>query len=72
MPYINRHEIGDALSDHQTWSYEVGSFCSNAGPRVVLATFPMGSFATTHWAEHRHAITTEAVKEVLAGAPASA
>jgi hypothetical protein len=72
MPYINRREMEGALSDDRTWSYDVGSFCSNPSPRVVLATFPTGSFATTQWAEKRHAITREAVKEVLAGAPASA
>ena len=72
MPDINRREMEGAPSDDQTWSYEVGSFCSNPSPRVVLATFPTGSFATTQWADHRHAITTQAVKEVLTGAPASA
>jgi hypothetical protein len=72
MPYINRREVGDALSDDRTWSYQVGSFYSGGSPRVVIATFPTGSFATTHGAENRRAITTEAVKEVLAGAPASA
>jgi hypothetical protein len=72
MPDIKRREMEGAPSDDQTWSYQVGSFCSNPSPRVVLATFPTGSFATTQWAEHRHAITTQAVKEVLAGAPASA
>jgi hypothetical protein len=72
MSYINRREIEDALSDDRASSYEVGSFFSSPSPRVVLATFPTGSFATTQWAEHRHATTTQAVKEVLAGAPASA
>jgi hypothetical protein len=72
MPYINRREIEDPLSDDQTSSYEVGSFYSSPSPNMVLETRPKGSFATTQWAENRHAITTEAVKEVLAGAPASA
>jgi hypothetical protein len=72
MPYIHRRDIEGALSDEQTWSYEVGSFCSSHGPNMVLETFPRGSFATTQWQESRHAITTEAVKEVFAGAPASA
>jgi hypothetical protein len=72
MPHINRREIGGALSEDQTRSYEVGSFCSNPSPHVALETFPRGSFATTQWAEIRHATTTEPVKEVLAGAPASA
>jgi hypothetical protein len=73
MPHINRREIEGALSDDQTWSYEVGSFCSGPSPNVVLQTLPKGSFATTQWQEERRAITTEAaVKEVLAGAPASA
>lgn len=72
MPYSNRREIEGALSDDQAVSYEVGSFCSNPTPGMVLETLPKGSFATTQWAENRHVITTEAVKEVLAGAPASA
>jgi hypothetical protein len=72
MSYINRRDIGNALSDDQTWSYAVGSYYSSPGPRMVVQTFPTGSFATTQWTENRHAITIEAVKEVLAGAPASA
>ena len=72
MPYIERHDIGDALSNGQTWSSEVGSYYSSHSPQVVVQTFPTGSFATTQLAEKRHAIKTEAVKEVLAGAPASA
>ncbi len=63
--------LGDALSDYQTWSY-VGSFYSSPSPRIVVQTFPTGSFATTQWAEKRHAIKTTAVKEVLAETPASA
>jgi hypothetical protein len=72
MSHINRREIGGALSDDQTWSFEVGSFYSSPSPRIVVQNFPTGSFATAQWAENRHAITTKAVKEVLAGAPASA
>jgi hypothetical protein len=71
MPY-NRRDIGDALSDDRTWSYEVGSYCSSGSPNIVLENSPKGSYATTQWAENRHAIATEAVREVLAGAPASA
>jgi hypothetical protein len=71
MPY-NRRDMGEALSDDRTWSHEVGSFCSSGRPNIVLENFAKGSFATTQWAENRHAITTEAVKGGLAGAPASA
>ena len=72
MPYINRREGEGGTSDDQTWSYVVGSFYSSPTPKVVHATFPTGSFATTQWQENRHAITIAAPKEVLAGAPASA
>jgi hypothetical protein len=72
MSYSNRREIGDAVSDAQTWSYEVGSYYSSRRPRIVVQTFPTGSFATAQRAEKRHAIKTEEVKEVLAGAPATA
>jgi hypothetical protein len=71
MPY-NRSDMGDALSDDRTWSYEVGSYCSSGSPNIVLENSPKGSYGTTQWAEHRHAIATEAVKGGLAGAPASA
>ena len=71
MPY-NRRDIGNALSDDPTWSHEVGSYCSNGSPNIVVENFPKGSFATTQWAETRQAITTEAVKGALAGAPAGA
>ena len=71
MPYINRREGEGGTADDQTWSYVVGSFYSSPTPKVVHATFPTGSFATTQWHENRHAITI-AAKEVLAGAPASA
>jgi hypothetical protein len=72
MPDSNRRETGSALSDDQTWSYEVGSYCSSGTPNIVLEKFPRGSFATTQWAERRRAIRTKPAKEVLAGAPASA
>jgi hypothetical protein len=72
MSYSNRREIGDALSEEKTRSYEVGSYYSGPGPRIIVQTFPTGSFATTQWAEKRHAIKTTAVKEVLAETPASA
>jgi hypothetical protein len=72
MSYINRREIADALSDDQTWSYEVGSYYSSPSPHTVVQTFPTGSFATAQRAEKRHAIKTKAVKEVLVGAPATA
>jgi hypothetical protein len=71
MPY-NRRDMGDALSDNRTWSHEVGSYCSSGSPNIVVDSFPTGSYATTQWAESRHAIATEAVREVFAGAPASA
>jgi hypothetical protein len=71
MPY-DRRDVGDALSDDRTWSHVVGSYCSSGSPNIVLENFPKGSYATTQWAENRHAITTEAVKPVFAGAPASA
>jgi hypothetical protein len=70
MPYTNRREAGDALSDDRTWSYQVGSFYSGGSPRMVHASFPTGSFATAQRAEKRHAIKTKAVKQALAGAPA--
>jgi hypothetical protein len=72
MPYINRREGEGGTADDQTWSYVVGSFYSSPTPNVVHATFPTGSFATAQPVEKRHAIKTRAVKEVLAGAPASA
>ena len=72
MPYINRREGEGGTADDQTWSYVVGSFYSSPTPKVVHATFPTGSFATTQWQENRHAITIAAAKEVFAGAPASA
>ena len=72
MPYINRREGEGGTADDQTWSYVVGSFYSSPTPKVVHATFPTGSFATTQWQENRQAITIAAPKEVLAGAPASA
>jgi hypothetical protein len=72
MPDSNRRETGSALSDDQTWSYEVGSYCSSGTPNIVLETVPRGSYATTQSAENRHAIRTEAAKDVFAGAPASA
>ena len=72
MPYINRREGKGGTADDQTWSYVVGSFYSGPTPKVVHATFPTGSFATTQWQENRHAITIASAKEVLAGAPASA
>ena len=72
MPYINRREGEGGTSDDQTWSYVVGSYYSGPSPRTVVQTFPTGSFATAQRAEKRHAIKTKAVKEVLAGAPASA
>ena len=71
MPY-NRRDIGDALSDDRTWSYEVGTYSSSGSPNIVVENFPKGSYATTQWAENRHAIATEAVREVFAGASASA
>jgi hypothetical protein len=71
MPH-NRRDMGDALSDDRTWSHEVGSFCSSGSPNIVLQNSPKGSFATTQWAENRHAVTTETVKRVFAGAPAGA
>jgi hypothetical protein len=71
MPY-NRRDMGDALSDDRTWSYEVGSYCSSGSPNIVVENSPKGSYATTQWAENRHAIATGAVREVFAGAPASA
>ena len=61
-----------ALFDDQTWSYAVGSYCSSSSPHIVLQNFPEGSFAATQWQEDRAAITTNAVKEFLAGAPARA
>jgi hypothetical protein len=70
MLNINRREVGDAFSDDRTWSYQVGSFYSSPSPRLVVQTFPTGSFATAQRAEKRHAIKTKAVKE--AEAPASA
>jgi hypothetical protein len=42
-------EVEDAGSDGQTWSHEVGSFCSNGSRNIVRETFPKGSFATTDW-----------------------
>ena len=72
MPHIHRHEGEGGPADHRTWPYAVGSFHSSPTPKVVHATFPTGSFATTQWQENRHAITSAAAKEVFAGAPASA
>ena len=72
MPYINRREGVGGTADDQTWSYVVGSFYSSPTPKVVHATFPTGSFATTQWHENRQAITIPAAKDVFAGAPASA
>jgi hypothetical protein len=71
MPY-SRRDMGDALSDDRTWSYEVGSYCSSGSPNIVLENSPKGSYATTQWAENRRAIAPETVREVFAGAPASA
>jgi hypothetical protein len=59
MSYINSRETGDALSDDQTWSYQVGSYYSSPSPRVVVQNVPTGSFATAQWAEKRHAIKTQ-------------
>ena len=72
MSYSDHREIEDALSDNKTWTYEVGSYRSNPSPRIVVPTFPRGSFATTQWVEKRHAIQTKAVKELIAETPASA
>jgi hypothetical protein len=72
MPYINRREGEGGTADDQTWSYVVGSYYSSPTPSVVHATFPTGTFATTQRAETRQAIKPKAVKEVLAGAPATA
>jgi hypothetical protein len=72
MPYINRREGEGGTADDQTWSYVVRSFTVAPAPRWSTQPFPTGSFATAQRAEKRHAIKTKAVKEVLAGAPASA
>jgi hypothetical protein len=72
MPYISRREGEGGTADDQTWSYVVGSFYSSPTPKVVHASFPTGTFATAQRAQKRHAVKTKAVKEVLAGAPASA
>lgn len=61
MSYMNRREMGDALSDDQTWSYEMGSYHSSPSPHTVSQTFPTGSFATAQRAEKRHPIKTKAV-----------
>jgi hypothetical protein len=58
MSHINRRDTGNAHSDDQTWSYEVGSFHSSPSPRIVVQNVPTGSFATAQWAEERHAIKT--------------
>jgi hypothetical protein len=49
MPYISPGEVEDAGLDGQTWSHDVGSFCSNGSRNIVCETFPRGSFATTDW-----------------------
>ena len=72
MPHINPREGKGGIADDQRWSSVVGSFYSGPTPKVVHATFPTGSFATTQWQENRQAITIPAAKDVFAGAPASA
>jgi hypothetical protein len=71
MPHINRPE-GEAGPPMTRRGSVVGSFYSGPTPKVVHATFPTGSFATTQWQENRQAITIPAAKDVFAGAPASA